>query len=130
MQTHPSDWEKYLKEFQEINADLSSPSQTQKGFSKVLEQIGTPSKPPFGRGNPKGRKPEESQVKRLSHPVIWKQKKKSKDRNDSSSCLSTEPKNSNATMNQNKLLEKIKTVISGTNFSIREIGEALLATEE
>jgi len=78
----PNPWERYLPEYKEetneSNAQkqvISSPSKTQRGFTKVLEVVGTPASPCVPRGNPQGRAEGDVQVKRKPQPVIFKSKK-------------------------------------------------------
>lgn len=75
--TTPQPWERYLPEYKDDQAQSSmhSPSQTQRGFSNVLEHIGTPAKPNAPRGDPRGRMLGEDQAKREVQPVIFKSKK-------------------------------------------------------
>ena len=74
----PEAWERYLPEFKasEINSrTITTPSQTQRGFSKILTQIGTPAEPCVARGNPRGRMSGEVVSKRELNPVIFKHSK-------------------------------------------------------
>ena len=71
----PKKWERYLPSYQvdnEKSTITATPSQTQRGFSRVLDTIGTPAKPCKPRGNPQGRAKGENQKKRSRHPVIFK----------------------------------------------------------
>lgn len=70
----PKPWERYLDEFKDKDRKLSSPSQTQRGFNKILQAIGTPAKLPVPRGNPTGRTHGQKQEKRKKNPVIFKTK--------------------------------------------------------
>lgn len=69
-------WEKYPKA--KKNADkplqIASPSQTQRDFTRILEEVGTPSKVPKPRGMSLGRQEGEDQPKRLRHPIVRKAK--------------------------------------------------------
>ena len=74
----PEAWERYLPEFKtpEIKSrTITTPSQTQRGFSKILAQIGTPAEPCVARGNPRGRMLGEIISKREQNPVIFKHSK-------------------------------------------------------
>ena len=76
----PEEWERYLPEYKsstKVDGKITSPSQTQRGFDKVLEQIGTPAAPCVARGNPRGRMVGEIIQKRDSHKIIFKAKKDS-----------------------------------------------------
>lgn len=74
----PEPWERYLPTYQS-NEDkpqvIASPSQTQRGFGKLLSTIGTPAKNCVARGKAPGRMLGEVQTKRESHPIIFKTKK-------------------------------------------------------
>lgn len=74
----PEAWEKYLPEFKSpetMDRTITTPSQTQRGFSKILEQIGTPAEPCVARGKPRGRILGETMLKREQKPVIFKHSK-------------------------------------------------------
>lgn len=97
-------WEKYLPEFQNqkrcknLNA---TPSQTQRGFSILLKEIGTPAQDCVPRGRTSGRKKGQEGHRRDNNPVIFK------------TALSSEKANINDLDNQadssNPL--KIKTLV-------------------
>lgn len=73
--TMPQPWERYLpvyKNNESTTDSVSTPSQTQRGFSQVLDQIGTPAKPCIARGKPRGRIVGDLQEKRVEQPVIFK----------------------------------------------------------
>lgn len=69
----PQPWERYLPEYKN-KATLSTPSQTQRGFDKVLKEIHTPAKPCIPRGNPMGRKFGDCVNKRELAPIKFKNK--------------------------------------------------------
>jgi hypothetical protein len=71
VQNTPTPWEKYLPKFHR-NSCPSSPCQTQKGFSQIIRQIGTPASAPKPRNKSAGRAKGEVQVKRIHPPVIRK----------------------------------------------------------
>ncbi|WP_423064027.1 hypothetical protein [Candidiatus Paracoxiella cheracis] len=50
----------------------ATPSQTQRGFSTVLDTVGTPANLCKPRGNPQGRTKGDTQGKRTRHPAIFK----------------------------------------------------------
>lgn len=75
----PHPWEIYLPEYKCISPQdkkVYSPSQTQRGFSKLLAQIGTPARACVPRGKPIGRLSGHAQIKREDKPVQFKNKKK------------------------------------------------------
>ncbi len=73
----PEPWERYLPVYKQSGSEgfIGTPSQTQRGFSKVLERIGTPARDCVARGKPRGRLPGESPGKRVEQSVIFKSKK-------------------------------------------------------
>jgi len=66
----PYPWEKYLPSFKDQEENkIATPAQTQRGFEKLLDQIGTPASPCKKRGNPQGRKSGTELAKRSKKPV-------------------------------------------------------------
>ena len=126
----PQDWEKYLPVYQESKSSLSSPSQTQRAFSKVLDQIGSPARPPFKSKGGKGRQKGELQVKRKSQAVEWKTKPKLTVKNNSSRSSAKKSISSNDEMNQKELLDLLKQQILNSKYSLEEIGLALLSSKK
>jgi hypothetical protein len=74
----PKHWEKHLPEFKEGRKEntLTSPSQTQRGFAQVLNEIGTPAQPCVPRGRSSGRKAGQLQDKKPDSPIIFKSERK------------------------------------------------------
>ena len=66
-------WEKYLPSFRTDRPE-KSPTQVQKDFGRIIQEIGTPAKAPKPRKKSSGRRPGQKQVKRQHHPIIRKQK--------------------------------------------------------
>ena len=63
----PRKWERYLPIYKSTTQDgprIATPSQTQRDFGLVLDEIGTPAKDCRPRGNPKGRVLGDGQAKR------------------------------------------------------------------
>jgi hypothetical protein len=72
----PQPWERYSKAYKESNQQgLTSPSQTQRGFSTLLNQIGTPANNCSPRGKAPGRMAGSIQEARVSKDIIFKTKK-------------------------------------------------------
>ncbi len=74
----PEPWERYLPEYKSAGSGvnkIATPSQSQRGFNKVLNQIGTPAMPCVARGNPCGRIAGDIIQKRESHEIIFKAKR-------------------------------------------------------
>lgn len=74
----PKPWERYLPEFKNNKETITTPSQTQREFAKVLKEVGTPARTCKPRGKPVGRKLGEVVGKRDSVPIIFKSKPKIK----------------------------------------------------
>lgn len=68
----PRPWERYLPEG---NKEVANPTQTQRDFTRIIEEIGTPAKAPKGRGKSAGRKKGVSYNRKQRKPVIKKSKK-------------------------------------------------------
>jgi len=74
----PQPWERYLPEYKSLQNKeeiVATPSQTQRGFTDLLNTIGTPAMPCVARGKPRGRIAGDIQSKREEHPIIFKTKK-------------------------------------------------------
>jgi DDE superfamily endonuclease len=69
----PNPWEKYLKCFNSLETE-KTPTQTQKDFSRIIREIGTPAKAPKPRKKAKGRELGEKQQKRIRYKVVVKSK--------------------------------------------------------
>lgn len=68
-------WEKYLPEYQQSDNKqrlMGTPSQTQRGFDTLLEQIGTPAAPCVPRGKSPGRLKGQAGPVRTDNPMIFK----------------------------------------------------------
>jgi len=72
----PQPWERYSKAYKESDKQgFTSPSQTQRGFSALLNQIGTPANNCRPRGKAPGRMAGSIQEARVSQDIIFKTKK-------------------------------------------------------
>lgn len=116
----PYPWEQYLPAFKDQDdSTVATPTQTQRGFEKLLDQIGTPASPCKKRGNPQGREAGTELAKRPKAPVIFKgSKKKSKEKQVTSTSEKT-PKNSE-TEKIDALAEKVAKSLRKMNFSPQE----------
>jgi len=77
----PKPWEKYLPAYREgtdTTADIATPSQTQRDFSRLLDDIGTPARICVPRGRNSGRKKGQCTGKKPEQPVIFKSGKSNK----------------------------------------------------
>lgn len=94
----PESWEKYLPQYKNMKDKncIATPSQSQRGFEKLLEIIGTPAAACIARGNPRGRMEGDNQIKKEYQPVLYKNKK-TKNSDQKNKVLSSEisSKNSN-----------------------------------
>lgn len=71
----PHPWEKYASEFKSP-CNEKSPTQTQKSFGRIIQEIGTPAKPPRPRNKSRGRRQGDIQIKRQHHTVVIKRQKR------------------------------------------------------
>lgn len=71
----PRPWERYLPV---KNISVVNPTQTQRDFSRIIDEIGTPAKAPKVRGKSTGRKKCSIWNKKTRKPVIRKGKKRKK----------------------------------------------------
>ena len=125
----PQPWERYLSEYKNINEQtITTPSQTQRGFSKVLDKIGTLAKDCVPRGKPRGRMLGELQEKKLKQPVVFKSKKVAKKKTNE--ILSG---SENLTINPNpettdSLIKSIQDKLVTINLSLPEFTKMLMNT--
>lgn len=125
----PEAWERYLPEFKaaEINSrTITSPSQTQRGFSKILAQIGTPTKPCVARGNPCGRMPGEIVSKRGLNPVIFKHSKPPKKTTEIVISESGEIIDFSNPKKMAELVKIVKSTLESSQFSTDEFVKKLV----
>ncbi len=123
----PEPWERYLLSYKTEASEgknLTSPSQTQRGFEKVLEHIGTPAKPCVARGKPHGRMVGETRPSKANNPIIFKAKKSQEDNNAGSE--------KEAEISESKkiasLIKLVKTKLKSSALSMNEFAEKLLNT--
>ena len=74
----PEPWQRYLAQYKDDNQIVITPSQTQQGFAKLLDVVGTPASAPVSRGASAGRHKGQLQEKRPLQPVIFKGSKRKK----------------------------------------------------
>ena len=116
----PYPWEKYLPSFKDQDENtIGTPAQTQRGFEKLLDQIGTPASPCKKRGNPQGRKSGTELVKRSKKPVIFKGSKKKSKENLIDSASEKTVKNSEPDK-INILAGSVAEMLKKLNFSPQE----------
>jgi hypothetical protein len=73
----PMPWQKYLCEFKSQDQE-KSPTQVQKSFYRIIQEIGTPAQPPKQRIKSIGRQKGDVQIKRQHHDVVVKSKNMTK----------------------------------------------------
>jgi hypothetical protein len=84
----PEAWERYLDEFKKQDrVEIVSAPFAQRGFSTLLDVIGTPAQEPVQRGNPLGRKSGYTIKKRENKPILFKEKKFKPEKIDLSSTF-------------------------------------------
>jgi len=71
-------WERYLPRYTTEEKSEASPSEVQRDWQRIIDQIGTPGSNPKPRGKSPGRHRGEEQEKRKKQPVIKKTQKKHK----------------------------------------------------
>jgi len=123
----PEPWERYLlcyKAESNQEKNLTSPSQTQRGFEKVLDHVGTPAIPCVARGKPHGRMAGETQPKKANSVVIFKTKKVQEDNNTVSEKTSknSEPEKIAA------LIKLVQARLKNSELSLDKFAEKLLNT--
>ena len=125
----PKKWERYLASYKAVGEhqkQVATPSQTQRWFSYVLEDIGTPAKKPVPRGNPQGRKLGEEQEKRSKKNIVFKSKAKE---NLNKKCINAELEKSDQksdTKKIEKLLKTVATQVESSDLTLEEFCEKLL----
>lgn len=123
----PQPWERYLSEYKKIadkNGITSTPSQTQKGFEKILMEIGSPAASCKPRGIPDGRQKGEKQKKRKTHEIIFKGKKSSKPNKDKSEKTQHASKQTAI----DKLLDEVRCTLIIENVLAEDFAKMLVAS--
>ena len=126
----PKPWERYLPAYkvtsEEQSSQVKTPSQTQRIFENILEQIGTPAKSSVTRGKPVGRMAGDKPTAREQSPIHFKSNKKASCSNES---INVDPekaaKNSEAAL-IDKLLNDIKAKLKLAKITPQDFAEKLL----
>lgn len=119
----PKPWERYLPEFKNQKSRLTSPSQTQRGFNKILQVIGTPARVPVPRGKPIGRSSGEKQAKRKIQPIIFKGKN---GKRQLSGSLNKTGQNSKPKKTTSDIIDAIIKIIKNSKMSRNEVCQHIL----
>ena len=124
----PRPWERYLPEFQPQDDKplLVTPSQTQRGFYRVLEKVGSPAVDRVARGKARGRRKGERGPKRDKHAIIFKQKKTPKTKDDSILSGSESPTNSSNHQTIESLISSVHSTISTLSISPEIFAQMLI----
>ena len=126
----PKKWERHLPSYKTIGDRekvIATPSQTQRGFSTVLEQVGTPASACIARGIPKGRALGETQTQRKTHPVIFKATTKKS--NNNSSILEAEKQGKNSDSKKiERLAKSVRTQLNNMGFDVESFHQLLAKT--
>ncbi len=113
-------WERYLPEFkQQDKQKIISAPFVQRGFAKLLRNIGSPAKKPVPRGNPLGRKSGGKVVKRESSPITFKRKLTDNSKKSVSSTFeksSADPK----PQNSGNILETLRLMLENINMPMEK----------
>ena len=125
----PQPWERYLPEYKALANKKNvtrSPSQTQRGFDKVLEIVGTPAKACVARGKPRGRATGETQPKKETYPIIFKKKKAAT--SESNSILSGSDSAGQISESQriDALIKQVQRTLEKFNLTPAEFSEMLI----
>ncbi len=124
----PRPWERYLPEFQHPQDKplLVSASQTQRGFNKILKEIGSPAADCVARGKARGRIKGENALKREKHPIIFKNKKtfETEDKSILSSSESTVISSNPQTIET--LISSVRSTISIIDISPEKFAQMLI----
>lgn len=123
----PEAWERYLLSYKIEPSEgktITSPSQTQRGFAKVLEHVGTPAQPCVARGKPHGRMVGETQPTKVNTPVIFKTKKAQGDNNTASEKAAEISESEKIAA----LIKLVHTKLKSSELSMNEFTEKLLNT--
>ena len=114
----PEAWERFLPEFKHQNqAEIVSAPLAKRGFSKLLDAIGSPAQKPIQRGNPTGRKTGQKMNKRVAKPIIFKQPLASTTENDPI-CTFEKRTNQTKPQNINEILNALKLMLQNIGVSM------------
>ena len=124
----PRPWERYLPEFQPQDDKplLVTPSQTQRGFYRVLEEVGSPAADCVSRGKAPGRIKGEPGPKRDKHAIIFKQKKTPETEDNSILSGSESPSNSSNPQTIESLISSVHSTISTLSISPEIFAQMLI----
>jgi hypothetical protein len=125
----PQPWELYLPEYKTIENQknkITTPSQTQRGFYKLLNTIGTPARACVPRGKSLGRAIGATVPKRPKQPIVFKSKKTPEDNKNTNNPGSDKPGCSSDPETIEQFLERVQKKFSELNLSPDEFSNMLL----
>lgn len=125
----PQPWERYLPEYKnnpELFSAIASPAKTQRGFSGVLETIGTPAAPCIPRGKPLGRMAGDTQIKREPQPIVFKTKKAAQKTTDRLVLGSDQTTSQSNHERIDTLLEQVRMLLKNVDLTPSEFSKLLL----
>ncbi len=96
---------------------VTTPSQTQRGFEKILKQIGTPAERCVARGKPCGRMQGDVITKRERHPIIFKTKKPPKQQTEENLSVSELKENFSNPQKINQLIKTVRSTLKTLQLS-------------
>ena len=127
----PQPWEKYLPQYKDNKfkkGEIATPTQTQRGFRKLLDQIGTPAAECVARGKAAGRKHGDLQVKRPEQEIVFKTKKIPQQARKSILSVSNETSDNSKPQRIEQLLGEVKARLNKINMPLSEFAQMLLNT--
>ncbi len=130
----PKPWEKYLPEYQidnQSHEQIASPTQTQRGFLNLLDELGSPAMACTARGKSPGRRKGETNGKREKQDIIFKSKKATPPSStEQISNLLMQEKHADLSDPQKiaKLIEYVQAQLQQIAFSPPEFADMLLNT--
>ena len=125
-------WEEYLPQYKGIDQkqpSLATPSQTQRGFEKLLEQIGTPANDCIARGRASGRTLGQKQKKRSKQEIVFKSSSPPKNTDPPILLGSEKTANDSDTQTIESLLLSVHKQLNDIDLSPSEFAKRLLNTE-
>ena len=124
----PEAWERFLPEFKkQDHAEIVSAPFAKRGFSKLLDAIGSPAQKPVQRGNPTGRKTGEKMNKRVGRPIIFKQPLATTTKNDPISTFEKQTGEAKP-QNINEVLKVLKRMLQNIGVSMENFCQVAVGT--
>lgn len=124
----PMPWERYLPEYQHREGKhlLLTPSQVQRGFHKVLDDIGSPAANCVARGKPCGRVKGESGTVRDKQAIIFKKRKVPKTELTNILSGSETTNNSSNPKTIESLISNVRSAINKLSISPENFAQMLI----